>query len=464
MSLTAFLDPAYARDLDALEELQRSKARDFAAECRTLVSLDSRTSGYGWQGSAPTDSLVLEIAGTCLVGQQSAGNRLADAIQLVRYLPALLGELEAGRVFVPQAKVLLDETSNLTAEVCAEVESRLLPAARETAPGPLRRKVRATILTVDAEEAARRETAAKADRKVTFRPVEDGQALLIAKGPAWQLKHLELRLTAQAKTLIAAGDSRTIDQIRFDLLAEHNAGVAGAKPGTAVIHVPVTTALGLSEAPGVLDGYGPLAASTTRELLTTAALVKVCVDSATGRVVGTDRHRRDTSEGDPETLRTTLIEMVVTPTLVDLCPEPQHDPSAALVRDLRMRDAACDGVGCSVPASMCDNDHLMPWPEGPTSFDNLRPKSQRCHHAKHNGWTVITKPDGTSHWTSPAGRTYTVPTRDRPPPGVPGGAQLPTPAELAARDGGLVAPPCATCLAVDCPCSGRAAADTSDAA
>jgi hypothetical protein len=35
MSLTAFLDPAYAADLDALEGIQRSKARDFAAECRT---------------------------------------------------------------------------------------------------------------------------------------------------------------------------------------------------------------------------------------------------------------------------------------------------------------------------------------------------------------------------------------------------------------------------------------------
>src|SRR4051812_12591725 len=126
MSLTAFLDPAYAGDLDALEELQRSKARDFAAECRTLVSLHKRTSGYGWGGSAPTDSMVMEVAGTCLIGQASAGSRLAEALGLVQDLPGVLAELEAGRVFVPQAKVLLDETVNLTPEVCAEVESRVL--------------------------------------------------------------------------------------------------------------------------------------------------------------------------------------------------------------------------------------------------------------------------------------------------------------------------------------------------
>src|SRR3954467_10848613 len=106
MSLTAFLDPAYAADLDALQELQRSKARDFAAECRTYASLYSRTSGYGWQGANPTDSMVIEAAGTCLIGQGTAGSRLAEARQVVETMPGLLTELEAGRVFVPQAKVL----------------------------------------------------------------------------------------------------------------------------------------------------------------------------------------------------------------------------------------------------------------------------------------------------------------------------------------------------------------------
>src|SRR4051812_46120646 len=167
MSLTAFLDPAYAADLDALEQMQRDKARTFAAECRTYVSLNSRTSGYGWQGAQPTDSMVIDVAGTCLIGQGSAGSRLAEALALVEDLPGLLAELEAGRVFVPQAKVLLDETRNLSAELCAQVEARVLGWARELAPGPLRKKVKAVVLAVDAEEAARRDAAGRAERDVT---------------------------------------------------------------------------------------------------------------------------------------------------------------------------------------------------------------------------------------------------------------------------------------------------------
>jgi hypothetical protein len=433
MSLTAFLDPAYAADLGALEELQRRRARDFAAECRTLVSLYKQTSGFGWQGSAPTDSMLIEVAGTCLIGQGTAGSRLSEALRVVHDLPGLLAALEAGRVFVPQAKVLLEETRNCSPEVCAQVEARVLGCAAELPPGRLRPKVRAAVLAVDAEEAARREAAAKTDRGVSIRPVDDGQALLIAKGPALALRQLDLRLTAEAKALIAAGDPRTTEQIRFDLLADHNGDVAGAKPITAVVHVPVATALGLSHEPGRLDGYGPLSAATTRQLLTDANLIKACVDSTTGRLIGTDRRKWVPADGNPDTLQRRLVEMVTTPTVIDRCPEAQHDPSAALARDVALRDQGCDGVGCSVPAAHCENDHHIPWPQGPTSFENLINRSPRCHHAKHTGWTVTTDPDGTSHWTSPAGRTYTVPTRDRPPPTIAADARLANPADLAAR-------------------------------
>ncbi|MCW2573355.1 MAG: hypothetical protein JWO88_3413, partial [Frankiales bacterium] len=60
--------------------------------------------------------------------------------------------------------------------------------------------------------------------------------------------------------------------------------------------------------------------------------------------------------------------------------------------------------------------------------------------AKHHGWTVTIDPDGTSHWTSPHRRTYTIPTRDRPPPAIPAGTGLPSPADLTARDRNLLTP------------------------
>lgn len=457
MSLTSLLDPVWDETLDALVDVQRRRARDFAVECRLLARLEARTSREGWQAESPYESLVMEVAGSCLIGQRAAGSRLDDATHLVRNLPVLLAELDAGRVLLAQARVLIDETRHLSGSVCAEVESRVRVAAQTMAPGPLRQRVRALVLAVDAAEAARRAAAARSDRGVRFRPVEDSQALLIAKGPAAQLRVLELQLDAEARALKAGGDERTLDQLRFDLLAAHQSGDTGVTPLQALIHVPVATALGLSDEPGVLAGYGPLPAALVRELLPDAELRKVCLDGSTGRVVGTDR-RVVPPTGCPEELRRALLAMVEDVTTVDATPEPRHDPSAALARDVRLRDASCDGPGCSVPAARCELDHDLRWPDGPTSFGNLQPRSQRCHHAKHSGWTVIRDLDGTSHWTSPGGRTYTVPTRDRPPPAIPADARLVEPRDLAARDAALLAEPCSSCVVVDCSCAGAAGA------
>jgi hypothetical protein len=43
------------------------------------------------------------------------------------------------------------------------------------------------------------------------------------------------------------------------------------------------------------------------------------------------------------------------------------------------RDATCRGLGCRIPATLCDLDHEVPWP------------------------------DGTTVWTLPSGRVYRVP-------------------------------------------------------
>jgi hypothetical protein len=106
------------------------------------------------------------------------------------------------------------------------------------------------------KEAARRAAAAKADRNIAFRPIEDSQALLIAKGSALQIRALDLQLDADARALIADGDPRTMDQLRFDLLCAHRSDAVNAKPLQALIHVPVATALGISDEPGTSTATG----------------------------------------------------------------------------------------------------------------------------------------------------------------------------------------------------------------
>ena len=142
-------------------------------------------------------------------------------------------------------------------------------------------------------------------------------------------------------------------------------------------------------------------------------------------------------------LREALLDMVEErPFLLDETPEPQYRPSAPLARLVQARDQHCSAPGCSRP-SRDDLDHRVPWPLGPTSAANLAPLSRRCHRAKTTMWSLRRDPDGSHTWTSPVGRTYTVPPPWRPPPEprVPSAREVPGPSVYAepGLDRGLAA-------------------------
>ena len=89
-------------------------------------------------------------------------------------------------------------------------------------------------------------------------------------------------------------------------------------------------------------------------------------------------------------------------------PEPGYRPSTALDEFVRLRDLTCRFPNCHVPAELCDVDHTVPWPLGPTHPSNLTCKCRKHHLLKTfwAGWSDRQLPDGTLIWTSPAGKKY----------------------------------------------------------
>ena len=104
------------------------------------------------------------------------------------------------------------------------------------------------------------------------------------------------------------------------------------------------------------------------------------------------------------------------PLLIQDVPEPQYTPSAGLDRLVRLRDGHCTGVGCDQAAALCDLDHRLRWPLGPTRAGNLAPLSRRCHRAKTASWSLRRSRDGSTTWTSPTRRSYRSPSPWDPPP------------------------------------------------
>ncbi len=212
------------------------------------------------------------------------------------------------------------------------------------------------------------------------------------------------------------------------------------RPVQAMVVVPVETALGLSNEPAWLEGYGWISAPTCRQLLVDAELRRVCAQSGTGLLVDlADRDVRPPPT--PAGVREALLSMVLDDVElndVGWRTEPQHDPSDRLRDYVELRDRFCDGpTGARVPARRAELDHDEPWPEGPTAAWNLVARSQRTHHLKHHGWTPLRTATSTL-WFSPAGQLAETPRHTSAPPGIDSDPvhepRLPDPDELAHVD------------------------------
>ncbi|HWS92229.1 MAG TPA: HNH endonuclease, partial [Mycobacterium sp.] len=139
-------------------------------------------------------------------------------------------------------------------------------------------------------------------------------------------------------------------------------------------------------------------------------------------------------------------------------PESNYRPSAALAEFVRFRDLTCRFPGCDQPAEVCDIDHTVPFPFGPTHPSNLKLLC-RYHHLIKTfytgpmGWADRQEQDGTVVWTSPTGHKYitkpvgsllfptlAVPTgalvlpTSMPPPGENRGLMMPARRQTRAAD------------------------------
>jgi hypothetical protein len=241
-----------------------------------------------------------------------------------------------------------------------------------------------------------------------------------------------------AAFLHALGCDRTHVQAVLECPVERAAdlhALAHAGVWTVDVRMPVAVALGLSDHPAVLAGYGPIGADEARALLPQADLVRACVDATSGEVLTVDPpvraatwHRQATSRS--RALRERLVEMATSGGVVPDLRCDGYVASEALGRLVDLRDVTSTFPGDSTPARRTDRDHRLPYPLGPTAQENLQNLSRRWHRAKHAGWRTRLLPDGSTEWTAPGGGltgtgVYVRRPKRTPPPPLPPDAKLP---------------------------------------
>jgi hypothetical protein len=161
----------------------------------------------------------------------------------------------------------------------------------------------------------------------------------------------------------------------------------GRRPEVRVT-VAWSTLIGLDDAPGWLDGYGPIDAEAARRIAADDCAVwrRLLVDPASG----------------------TLLDYGRT----------TYAPPQDLVDHVIARDRTCRFPTCNRAADTCDLDHRKRWENGGATCDhNLDPLCRRHHRLLDTGWTHHRDPDtGDSTWTDPTGQTWLKPATKLPTP------------------------------------------------
>ncbi|GAA5025946.1 DUF222 domain-containing protein [Microbacterium fluvii] len=392
-----------------------AQRRDEAGRKRRLVS----------DRDLPLREVALELGMAMRVSDRTVQGRIGDSFTLVTKFRATLARWESGDIDAGHVWAIVHAGVSIgRAKKRRRYEKLALAAAATESPARLGPIAKAIAASIDPETFEELLGCAHGERRVPVYALEAGLARLVADLPAPLAYAIADRLTEMARHLIAteagladddaadeAGESgmdeqrgdaesaqtavvtgigatRTMDQVRADVLCDLPLAAAptahgdaiGAIRGSIQITVPALTLAGAGGDPALLAGYGPIGVELARRLAVAApGWDRVFVDPGTGEPLEVDRYR----------------------------------PSNALRRHLAARDERCRTPGCTRPVHRCDVDHTEDHAGGGrTCVGNLAHCCRRHHVCKHHtAWRVRQVGRGTLEWTGPSGRRYL----DKPP-------------------------------------------------
>jgi hypothetical protein len=392
-------------ELDAIGRWQQLKDQAFAGQMREIVAAFNRAGADEREFAA--DEVGLAVGATSTTG----GKLVAQALALSA-LPGLLEAVESGQLTERHALAALRELDKvgLTLEQRQAVVLVMLARYNAQTPGELGALVVRLILQVDRAAAAARDAKATAERKVWTSRDVDGQALLLARGPAAKIAAIRASLEATLPLEAEPGDERTRDAREFDLFVDLLTGGMQAGSWNAEVVVPFSTAAGGELELAEIPGLGPILPSTARDVLDECdSISQIAVDEngeviSVGdpvrvgvRVFGTDCQFRRPVLASP-----ILDKLAAPPVPRDLTGAGYRFPPR-LRRFLEARDRICVFPGCGRPAMRTDKDHRIPWPAGTTSAENGQCLCRHHHRAKQAVFTVVRDPDGGYLWISRGG-------------------------------------------------------------
>jgi hypothetical protein len=389
-------------------------------------------------GNSPAETEVLwdgvdeaereDVATALRLSPSTAQLRIDVARTLSNHLPATCDALASGQISASHATLIARESADamkrgVSPDILGMIEEKAINFSEFHTPAQVGRKLRTLFAQYSPTEFETAHEVARDTRSVRLFPEGDGMSTLIALLPAEEAQTVYLAINAMIEyqdgkisgldkdsshkknssakknssleqyseaTPLSAISTTTMEMKRADALAAIAADFLGRisddytphrRPVSINLTMDLPTMLGLAENPAELSGYGPIPASIARALAADGKWRKFITDPGSGNLLD--------------------------------CGRESYLPPQPLVDFLTARDRICRFPGCSQPARVGDIDHAKSWETGgETTQGNLGFLCRRHHRLKtHGGWKLESNRDGSCTWTSPAGKSYFVPSR-----------------------------------------------------
>ncbi|WP_168203705.1 HNH endonuclease signature motif containing protein [Humibacter ginsenosidimutans] len=316
-------------------------------------------------------SVAFDLAHRLHVSENTVRAWAHQADVLSSSLPRLCELFVAGAVSVQHVRAAVDASAGILDEAAMTAfDERLAGIAEGLRAGEFRRRARLLRERLCADTLQQRHEEARTKRRVSVEPDHDGMAWLNVYLPVVDAARVESRLGGTARRLRnAAGETRTLDQLRADLAIDWLTG--GDTPAAATVQ-PV---LLIDEAGRYAEllGYGPVPPkSAGRALRDAPAFRKVIADP-----------------GRPSTL---------------VLDASRYRPTADQRLWLRIRYGLDDDAAPYLSPD-ADIDHVVEWHDGGTTdVANLVPLKPRLHRLKSvTGIRLDPKPGGGIRVRTPTG-------------------------------------------------------------
>ncbi|RDH77433.1 HNH endonuclease [Mycolicibacterium moriokaense] len=406
---------ACARRLSAMADvLERQWAQDGSAE-RDQWCMDNWTAVAAQVGAAQNVSLGV------------ASHQLLVAMALRERLPRVAEVFHTGSIGWRLVNTVVYRTALITEpEARAKVDVELAAAATgwgALSATKIEQAIDYWVDRYDPYALRRMERAARGRHVDTTWSDGDGCSTIEAVLFDHDAAVLDRRLDAMARA-VCDNDPRTMDQRRADALGaiankaerlvcgcgDPDCPAAGQQVNDVVVNMIAERESLADDTPVAIDGQDPDKPTKPARQMTLAEAAAQPAPNGPARtapavIIGGAIMPAPLLAA--KVAAGAKIRLVIHPG--DAPPEPRHRPSVRLDRFVRCRDMTCRFPGCTEPADICDIDHTIAYPVGPTCASNLKCLCRKHHLLKTFGrWLDEQLPDGTVEWTDPGGQSHTT--------------------------------------------------------